>query len=113
MDYRKRFSGAKYRKLAKEKKRKEDEALSQTPKLYTLFCNNTTKTEANSSLSTTENGVNEHNSKEKLCECTPCLSSDSSLPDITSGNESLVDVVNVELKENKELKPDDDLIIGK
>jgi len=37
MDGRKRLSGAGYRKLAEEKRRKENEVLDQTPKLDTFF----------------------------------------------------------------------------
>jgi len=37
MDGRKRLSGASYRKLKEQKRKKESEALSQTPKLETFF----------------------------------------------------------------------------
>lgn len=37
MDGRKRLSGAGYRKLAEEKRRKENELLDQTPQLDTFF----------------------------------------------------------------------------
>lgn len=37
MDGRKKLSGAEYRRIAKEKRKKESDVLSLTPKLKTLF----------------------------------------------------------------------------
>ena len=49
MDGRKRLSGAGYRKLAEEKRRKENEVLDQTPKLDTFFVNKVAETGEGSS----------------------------------------------------------------